>query len=223
MAGAISYLESGTGGALMPRAVLVLLCLGSGLVAAQDAKIQDTKAGPANIEDRKIDETGKTPLEAKFAGGRIRMDLCPGDIELLGTDDPALRVSYQPERQEARVRMEVFGDRADLRVSECPHHNFRVRIDVPKSSALYVRMFAGHLEIGGIAGDKDVELVFGQMSLDVGKREDYGHVDASVNSGAINASAFDVNKGGLFRSFDTTGPGKYKLHAHVGAGEVDLR
>ena len=53
--------------------------------------------------------------------------------------------------------------------------------------------------------------------------EEYARVDASVNSGQINASAFAVEKGGLFRSFDQRGSGKYRLHAHVGAGQVDLR
>jgi len=48
-------------------------------------------------------------------------------------------------------------------------------------------------------------------------------VDASVNSGELNAAAFNVEKGGLFRSFSQSGPGKYRMHAHVGAGELDLR
>src|SRR5579871_2535344 len=61
------------------------------------------------------------------------------------------------------------------------------------------------------------------MSVVFGLADDYGHVEASVNSGEINAAAFDVNKGGLFRSFDHNGPGKYRLYAHVGAGELDLR
>jgi len=82
---------------------------------------------------------------------------------------------------------------------------------------------AGQLDVRDETGDKDVALSFGQLKLDVGKAEDYGHVEASVNSGEINAAAFDVNKGGLFRSFDHNGPGKYRLYAHVGAGELDLR
>jgi len=61
------------------------------------------------------------------------------------------------------------------------------------------------------------------VNIDVGKREQYARVDASVNSGEINASAFDVEKGGLFRSFDQRGSGRYRLHAHVGAGQIDLR
>jgi hypothetical protein len=42
-------------------------------------------------------------------------------------------------------------------------------------------------------------------------------------TGSIEASAFDVSKDGLFRSFEQHGPGKYRLHAHVLAGEIELR
>ena len=121
------------------------------------------------------------------------------------------------------MRLEVFGHRADLRVSGCPHNNFEMTIAVPKSSDVYVRMFAGDMNIRGITGDKDVSMGAGQLTMEVGSPEDYGQVRASVNPGALEASAFDVSKGGLFRSFDKKGPGKYRLYAHVGAGQLDLR
>ena len=175
-------------------------------------------------QDKKIDELGKTPVEAKFvSGGRIRMDLCSSGIQIVGTDDPVVRVSYHPELENVRVRLRIAGDRAELRFTGCRHNNFQARIEIPKSSALYVRMFAGQLDVREVTGDKDIELTFGQLNLDVGKTEEYARVDASVNSGQINAAAFAVEKGGLFRSFDQRGSGKYRLHAHVGAGQVDLR
>jgi len=175
-------------------------------------------------QDVRIEEVGKSPVEAKFpAGGQIRMDLCPGGIELVGTDDQVVRVSYHPERDDVRVRINASGDRGDLKLTGCLHNNFKVRIEIPKSTGLYVRMMAGQLDVQDITGDKDVELHLGQLNLDVGKPEQYGHVDASVNSGQLEAGAFNVSKGGLFRSFDQTGPGKYRLHAHVGAGQVELR
>lgn len=175
-------------------------------------------------QDAKVDEMGESPVETKFvSGGRIRMDLCSSGIQIVGTNESAVRVSYHPERDNVRVRLQVSGDRADLRLTGCPHNNFHARIEIPKSSDLYVRMLAGQLDVEDVTGDKDVELSFGQLNLDVGKAEQYARVDASVNSGQINASAFDVEKGGLFRSFDQHGPGKYRLHAHVGAGQVDLR
>jgi hypothetical protein len=178
----------------------------------------------ACAQDVRIEEVGKSPVEAKFpAGGQIRMDLCPGGIELVGTDDPVVRVSYHPERDDVRVRINASGDRGDLKLTGCPHNNFKARIEIPKSTGLYVRMMAGQLDVQDITGDKDVELHFGQLNLDIGKPEQYGHVDASVNSGQLEAGAFNVSKGGLFRSFDQSGPGKYRLHAHVGAGQVELR
>jgi hypothetical protein len=195
------------GGVLMRTMLFVLLCFGTALAAAQDMN---------------IDRTGNSPVEAKFqTAGRVRMELCPGGIELIGTDDPVLRVSYLSGQ--SRVRMDVMGDHADLRLSGCPHSNFRARIELPKAVALYVRMFAGQLDVSGVTGDKNIELSFGQLNIDAGHSEDYARVDASVNSGAIDASPFDVHKGGLFRSFDQTGHGKYRLHAHVGAGQIDLR
>lgn len=191
------------------RSLFLVLALSSAVVVAQDTR---------------IDELGKSPVEARFvSGGRVRMDLCSSGIQIVGTEEPALRVSYHPERDNVRVRMQVSGDRVDLRLTGCPHNNFHARIEIPKSSALYVRMLAGQLDVEDVTGDKDVELSFGQLNVDVGKTEQYARVDASVNSGEINASAFDVEKGGLFRSFAQRGPGKYRLHAHVGAGQVDLR
>jgi len=191
------------------RSLLALLLCSTALVSAQDAKIE---------------EVGKSPVDAKFvAGGRIRMDLCSSGIEIVGTDDAAVRVSYHPERDSVRVRLQISGDRADLRLTGCPHNNFQARIEIPKSSALYVRMFAGQLDVREVTGDKDVELSFGQLNLDVGQTEQYARVDASVNSGQLEASAFAVSKGGLFRSFDQKGPGRYRVHAHVGAGQLELR
>jgi hypothetical protein len=190
----------------MRIALFMVLCFGTALAAAQDAK---------------IDKTGNDPVEARFQPtGHIRMELCPGGIELVGNNQPVLRVS--DFRGDVRVRIGVTGDHAELRLSGC-QHNFRARIELPKSSSLYVRMFAGQLDVRDITGDKNIELSFGQLNIDAGKSVDYASVDASVNSGAIDASPFDVHKGGLFRSFDQSGPGKYRLHAHVGAGQIDLR
>lgn len=175
-------------------------------------------------QDVKVDRTGESPVEAKFApGGRIRIDTCPGGIDLVGTDDPVVRVSYHPQGGDVRVRMEVNGSRADLQLSRCPHNNFRARIEIPKACALYVRMFAGQLNVEEITGDKDMELTFGQMNIDAGKPESYAQVHASVNSGAIDADTFNVHKGGLFRSFEHSGTGNLRLHAHIGAGQIEIR
>lgn len=178
-------------------------------------------------QNAKIEEIGKSPVEVKFtAGGRVHMDLCSCAIELKGIDENVLRVSFPSEHRRAgdvRVRLETEGSRGRIRVAGCPHNNFDMKIEVPKTSDLYVRMFAGELEVRGITGDKDVQLHAGQLTVEIGEASDYAHVEASVSSGELDARPFDVDKGGLFRSFERSGAGKYRLHAHVGAGELDLR
>jgi hypothetical protein len=181
-------------------------------------------SGAMTAQDVNFEEVGKNPVEAKFvSGGEVRMDLCSSGIDVIGTDEARLRVSYHPGRSDVKVRIRVSGERADLTITNCPRNNFRASIEVPKSSALYVRMFAGELNVRDISGDKDVVLHFGQLTMDIGEPDDYARVDASVNSGQLDISPFRVSKGGLFRSFDQSGPGKYRVYAHVGAGQLQLR
>ena len=181
-------------------------------------------AALAAAQDGTIEKIGRSPVEAKFApGGRVRMDLCSSGMDVIGKDEGQLRVSYDSTRGDVKVRINVSGDRADLRVTDCPRNNFRVTIEVPKTSALYVRMFAGELNVEDVTGDKNVVLHFGQLTMDVGKPDSYARVEASVNSGDLEASAFNISKGGLFRSFNQRGPGTYRVYAHVGAGQLSLR
>ena len=181
----------------------------------------------ASAEDKHIQEKGKTPVEIDFpSGGELRLYLCPSGVVLRGTDQNKIRVTYQTEdpvdASRVRVSLGRSSNAGRVEMSGCPRNNFRVTVEVPQKSGLYVRMFAGQLEIGNIRGDKDVELHFGQMEISMGKVSDYAHVDGSVNTGQVDAPAFDVSKGGLFRSFSKEGPGRYRLHAHVGAGQLSL-
>ena len=64
----------------------------------------------------------------------------------------------------------------------------------------------------------------GDLEIEVGDAKSYRHADASLLAGDLSAPAFDVDKGGLFRSFRKSNPdGKYVLHAHVGAGDITLK
>ena len=173
--------------------------------------------------------TCERTFEAAFQpGGDLRMRLRSGDIEVRGGDSPMLRVTCQmqhPERaKEVAIEFEPGGKSGTLRIRGGPNNDIRFRIEVPKNTNLYVRSPAGDLSLSGVVGDKDVEIHAGDLTISVGDAADYKHADASVYAGDLNASAFGVNKDGLFRSFDKNNPsGKYRLHAHVGAGDLVLR
>ena len=201
----------------MKSAWLVLPILSSAIVLSHNVCAQNVK----------IEEVGKSPVEAKFAsGGEVHMDLCSGGVRVKGVEGDNLRVSYTSGRDwtdHVKIRIRTDGNRAEIRSTGCPHNNFRMTIEVPKSSNLHARMFAGELDVSGISGNKDVRLSAGQLSLDIGDPKDYARVEASVSTGDLESPAFNISKGGLFRSFERNGPGKYQLRAHVGAGELDLR
>jgi hypothetical protein len=172
-----------------------------------------------------ITEVGKQPVEADFpSGGRLRMDLCSSEVNVRGTEGSGIRLLYDSETDTSRVRVRIksTGGDGELEVEDCPHNNFRITIEVPRLTDLHLRMSAGQLGVKGVTGNKDLELHAGELDLEIGRREDYATVEASVTTGEVDAAPFDTSKGGLFRSFEWKGPGKYRLHAHTGAGQVTL-
>ena len=157
--------------------------------------------------------------------GEIRMRIQPSALQITGGDEDKIKVycwSDRDDTSDVKVRLEANGNTANVFVGEGPHNDFHVEIQVPKKSDLYLRITAGKVDVNNVTGDKNIELSAGDLTVQVGDARDYGEVQASVYTGDLNASAFGVNKGGLFRSFHKQGPGEYRLYAHVGAGQITL-
>src|SRR6185436_13160950 len=165
-------------------------------------------------------------LERPFApGGAIHMSLSAGDYHISGSKEPHLRVLWRVRNAEdlprVRVQADVKGSVATL-ATDGVRNGFEVEIQVPTRSGLHVRLTAGDLTVDGIEGNKDIESHAGDLTIDVGRAEDYSHVDAALWAGDLEAPPFNVSKGGLFRSFDWKGGGAYTLHAHLKAGDLRL-
>jgi hypothetical protein len=166
-------------------------------------------------------------VEQKFApGGRIKLELGGGDYDVRAGADDKIVVSYttgaDDDMKHVDARVSAFTGAAKVQVHG-PHTNFHATIEVPAHSDLNLRLLAGDIRITGIEGNKDLMSHAGDMTVDVGRADDYGTVAASINAGDLNAPAFRVSKGGLFRSFSHHGTGKYTLRAHLGAGDLTLR
>ena len=176
----------------------------------------------------KVKDLQNHPFAVDFSSGsNLRLHLRSGEFRVVGRNDNRITVHINGRNADnARgltVRFRRSGNDGDLRVSGGPKNNLEVTIEVPNSAMLFVRMPAGDLSVEGVSGDKDVELHAGDLTIAVGNAADYNHVDASVMSGDLEAAPFGESHGGLFRSFEKSGSGKYRLHARVGAGELTLR
>jgi hypothetical protein len=166
-------------------------------------------------------------LERSFvSNGRIKMDLSAGDYSITGAPGDKIRLEWkvQSESQLSRVKVRADVRGADATIStESPSNSkFKVVIQVPAQADLYVRLTAGDLRVESIRGNKDIEVHAGDVDIDVGRPEDYKHVDAALWAGDLTAAPFNVYKEGLFRSFDWNGSGSYRLHAHLMAGDLRL-
>ena len=166
-------------------------------------------------------------LERPFAsGGRVHLDLSAGDYRIQGSADNRVRLEWSvrsPERlRRVRARADIRGSDAWFNLDGPDNSGFRVVVSVPRRSDLDVDLSAGEIRVEGVEGNKDVKLYAGEIRIDVGRIEDYRQVDASIWAGEIQAAAFSTSKDGLFRSFEWTGTGPYRLHASLWAGEVWL-
>jgi hypothetical protein len=166
-------------------------------------------------------------LERPFsANGSVKMDLGAGDYRITGTALDRVRIDWTVREAEAlakvHARAEVRDHQLSISTDGPGNKGLTFTIQLPYQSDLYVRMSAGDLTIENVRGNKDVELRAGDLRIDVGRAEDYKKVDAALWAGDLKASAFQIVKEGLFRSFEWTGNGAYRLHAHLMAGDLYL-
>jgi hypothetical protein len=159
--------------------------------------------------------------------GRITMDLMAGEYRIVGGPERRIRIAWtarDPGRyRQNDVRADVNGPDARI-TTDGPlnHTNFRATIDVPTRTDLTIRLSAGDLRVERIEGDKDISSHAGEIDIDIGNPDDYRRVEASVWAGELHVQPFGPAREGLFRSFDWKGTGRYRLSAHLKAGELRL-
>ena len=172
-----------------------------------------------------ISGTCSQPFESAMQPGRqLAIDVRSGDIEVVGTAQPNLRVTCKLRDGDNAASVKVSLAANHLRVYGGPNRNVRFRIEVPDRTNLLIRATAGNLTVSGITGDKDVELRAGDLNIHVGAPESYRVAEGSVMAGDLNAAAFGAVTDGLFRSFrKNNNAGRYRLRAKLLAGDLTLQ
>lgn len=167
------------------------------------------------------------PFSEDFpAGGKLRLRVRSGEIHVLGTDQNRITVEISGKSAYASraltVSLKRTGSDGDLRISGGPRNDLTITIRIPSNTDLHARIPAGEVHVENIANNQDIQIHAGDLTVEVRDSADYAHVDASVIAGEVDAPAFGEYHGGLFRSFRRDGGGKYRLHAHVGAGQLTI-
>jgi hypothetical protein len=182
---------------------------------------------PGNVKSEVV-LAGKSHMEFDCPSNMpLRLLVRSGEILIVGTDDNKITVDLAGKNADkildVKGRLSVSNNVAELHLTGGPKNDLQIIIHLPKNSDLTARIFAGDVNVQDVIGNKDLELHAGQLTISVDKPDDYGHVDMSVNAGQVDAEIFGDSKGGLFRSVCRETDGKYRLHAHVGTGELRVR
>ena len=164
------------------------------------------------------------PVEA---GMRLAIDSKPAELDVEGTDAREMRITCtlnDTERAgEVRIRFHARDGKGKLTISGGPSNNVHLVIQIPHQTHLLMRMPAGAVHVKDVTGDKDVDVHAGELTITGVNPQEYRSIDASVDIGEVQASAFSVDKGGFFRSFKrSTGEGLYRLDAHIITGSIRL-
>jgi hypothetical protein len=170
------------------------------------------------------DEPMAMKAEKPFAaGGSIEMQLDGGNYEIHPASGGRVRVSFGGNVGDATADLAVSGTHATLAVKNTPHNNFKAIVEVPQTTDLVLHLSGGNLEIGAIAGNKDIDSKAGNVEIAVGDSKDYSSVDASVTAGNLDAGPFGSSKSGVGNHLTWSGGGKYTLRAKLLAGNLELK
>ncbi|HKD81043.1 MAG TPA: hypothetical protein VKH81_15210 [Candidatus Angelobacter sp.] len=153
----------------------------------------------------------------------LAIELSSGDYQIIPSESDCIAVVYQENAPDEPRKIEVqiaSGHGQNTLKIAAPKSNFHAVIEVPRKTDLRVRMQGGDLHVGEVEGNKDIEMRTGNLELTSIRPQDYAKADFSVRVGDLNAPSI---KSGVFRSLQTHGPGKYRLHAFVGVGGLTLR
>jgi hypothetical protein len=160
------------------------------------------------------------------SGNAIEIRTTIGAVHIAGTPDHDVRVTIENVSEELASTARVTIDRSRnpilIEIRDLPQRAV-ASVEVPRNSSLAVSMLAGELLIRDVDGDKRCLLRSGKLSIAVGDPESYRSARAFVFAGAIQAPAFNRDKGGLLRMMWWKGPGRAVIDAHVSAGLVELR
>jgi hypothetical protein len=178
-------------------------------------------AAPATTQSTQFPDRAFAP------GGSVRLNLAAGDYRIRGQADDRIKVRWSSSKPGMTERMhadvDVKGTRAVI-WTIAPHNSGgRFDVDLPSRADLDVDLNAGDLEVRNVEGNKNLSMWAGDVTIDVGSADLYRRVEATVRFGDISAPPFNRSTGGIFRSIEWSGSGKYVVRAKLFAGDLRLR
>jgi hypothetical protein len=143
---------------------------------------------PALAATRSVDQH-----QSADPAGTVEIVNVSGAVEVVGWEQPVVAVSGTIGERVERVEVTGSGARVTVRVV-LPKGNFhhdegdaRLRVQVPRRSALEVSLVSADLRVGGVSGDQHLQTVSGDISGEAG-----GNLQVNTVSGDVHLEAHDA-------------------------------
>jgi hypothetical protein len=173
---------------------------------------------------------------------RVVLEAGVGDVEIIGDGSSTVtaRVDVSPKGSHfwnhhdedltgLQIESELRGSTLSLRVGHDRHEDHAWSeswtVHVPNRLAVKVELGVGDTKVLDVAGDVDVEVGVGDISVE-GEQSSFGTVHAS--SGVGNASlrtpqSREDGEGFIAHSLRSSGPGASQIKISAGVGDTEIR
>lgn len=201
---------------------MVLMVLNAAAAAAERVRLDYSRAAEAIT--RVVIEAGVGDVEIIGDGGTtisVRVDVSSKVGHFWKSRDEDLTgLEVEAELQNGELRLCVQGDRNE-------DHSWGEdwTVHVPRAMAVSLELGVGDTRVLDVAGDIDVEVGVGEVSVE-GEYASFGHIRAS--SGVGNAAlrtpqSREDGDGFIGHSLRSRGPGKSEIEVSAGVGDTRIR
>jgi hypothetical protein len=171
------------------------------------------------------------------SGGTLVLTVNVGDLRIVpNSDTNRIRIEIHGDAplEEERSwikQFEVAGDRATVEIRAPKDHEHcvscyagrNITVYIPQQTAIKLQVEVGDVAINGIAGDKQIRVGVGDLSVTVRDAKEYAQVDLSTRIGDVDDSVYHSEPQGFLGKSETLDrEGRYHLRAHVGIGDLKL-
>ena len=163
------------------------------------------------------------------AGGSLWFGLRAGDVRITRGADPehiVLRYTPDPkkpdEENKVQIRSYVRGSQVRLEVKAPVSLSVDAEVQVPSPISLEVHLTGGDLTVEGVDGDKSLQLLAGDLKVDIGTLQKVRDAEVSVRVGDVEVPPIGEVRGWLGHTWRYQGNGQYRLYAHTSFGDASL-
>ncbi len=120
--------------------------------------------------------------------------------------------------------MKEKGGATELRVSGGPKNEITLTIQIPRDTDLYARIPSGGVRVENVLGNKDIEMHAGDLTvaIEASRPRTRASTRRSTPENWTARPSARSPAACSARSRRAEDAGKYRLHAHVGAGQLTL-